>query len=138
MLNSFTSFHILISFYYYLLTSSFSKSYIICWAYSRSISKCTTSVKIINFLKYEPTASKRGKKLAAKWTLFKRGPYEEVNLFLANVLILFTLKPPKNQRFSKVFRRYKMGTLPKNGLMFRTVINPVRTRENTERKNTCV
>ena len=31
-----------------------------------------------------------------------------------------------------------MGTLPKNGLMFRTVINPVRTRENTERKITCV
>ena len=31
-----------------------------------------------------------------------------------------------------------MGALPKNVLMFRTVINPVRTRENTERKNTCV
>ena len=33
-----------------------------------------------------------------------------INLFLANVPILKPLKIPENQRFSGVFRRYKVGT----------------------------
>ena len=39
-----------------------------------------------------------------------------LNLFLANVPILYPLKTPENQRFSGVFRGYKMGTLTRNGL----------------------
>ena len=38
-----------------------------------------------------------------------------VNLFLANVPILYPLKTPENIRFSGVFRRYKMETLARNG-----------------------
>ena len=38
------------------------------------------------------------------------------NPFLANVLILYPLKTPENQRFSGVFRGYKMKTLAWNGL----------------------
>ena len=34
-----------------------------------------------------------------------------INPFLANVPILYPLKTPENQRFSGVFRAYKMGTL---------------------------
>ena len=37
--------------------------------------------------------------------------------FLANVFILYPLKTPENQRFSSVFRGYKMGTTAKNGLI---------------------
>ena len=37
--------------------------------------------------------------------------------FLANVPILYPLKTPENQRFSSVFRRYKIGTLARNELM---------------------
>ena len=36
--------------------------------------------------------------------------------FLANVPILYPLKTPENLWFFGVFRRYKMGTLAKNGL----------------------
>ena len=39
------------------------------------------------------------------------------NSFLTNVPILYRLKTPENQRFSGVFRGYKMGTLARNGLM---------------------
>ena len=39
-----------------------------------------------------------------------------LNPFLANVSILYPLKTPENQRFSGVFRGYKMGTLARNGL----------------------
>ena len=38
------------------------------------------------------------------------------NLFPANVPILYPLETPENQRFSGVFRGYKMGTLAGNGL----------------------
>ena len=41
----------------------------------------------------------------------------DFNPFLANVPILYPLKTPENQRFSGVFRGYKMGTLARNGLM---------------------
>ena len=37
--------------------------------------------------------------------------------FLANVFVLHPLKAPENQRFSGVFRRYKMGALVRNGLI---------------------
>ena len=39
------------------------------------------------------------------------------NTFLAYVPILYTLKTRENQRFSRVFRGYKMGKLARNGLM---------------------
>ena len=39
------------------------------------------------------------------------------NPFLANIPILYPLKTSENQRFSGVFRDYKMGTLARNGLM---------------------
>ena len=39
-----------------------------------------------------------------------------VNPFLSTVPILYPLKTPENQRFSGVFRGYKMGTLARNGL----------------------
>ena len=39
-----------------------------------------------------------------------------INPFLANVYILYPLKTPENQRFSGVFRGYKIGTLTRNGL----------------------
>ena len=40
-----------------------------------------------------------------------------LNSFLANVPILYPLKTSENQRFSGGFRRYKMGTLARNGLI---------------------
>ena len=43
-------------------------------------------------------------------------PINAFNPFLANVPILYPLKTPENQRFSGVFRGYKMGTLARNGL----------------------
>ena len=39
-----------------------------------------------------------------------------INLFLANVSILYPLEIPENQRFSGVFRDYKMRTLARNRL----------------------
>ena len=39
-----------------------------------------------------------------------------INPILANVLILYPLKTPENQRFSGVFRGLKLGKLPRNGL----------------------
>ena len=39
-----------------------------------------------------------------------------INLFLANVLILYPLKNPENLRFSGIFRGYKMETLARNVL----------------------
>ena len=36
--------------------------------------------------------------------------------FLADVPILYPLKTPENQRFSVVFRGYKLGTLARYGL----------------------
>ena len=39
-----------------------------------------------------------------------------INLFLANVPILYPLKTPENLWFSSVFSRYKMGTLTQNRL----------------------
>ena len=40
----------------------------------------------------------------------------EINPFLANIPILYSQKTPENQRFSGVFRGYKMGTLTENRL----------------------
>ena len=40
-----------------------------------------------------------------------------LNPFLANVPILFPLKTLENQRFSRVFKRYKMGILARNWLI---------------------
>ena len=42
--------------------------------------------------------------------------HPKVNPFPANVPILYPLKTTENQRFSVVFRGYKMGTLAANGL----------------------
>ena len=42
---------------------------------------------------------------------------EKINPFLANVPILHPLKTPENERFSDVFRGYKLGTLATNGLI---------------------
>ena len=39
-----------------------------------------------------------------------------INPVGANVSILYPLKTPENQRFSGIFRGYKMGTLARNGL----------------------
>ena len=39
-----------------------------------------------------------------------------INLFLANVSILYPLEIPENQRFSGVFRDFKMRTLARNRL----------------------
>ena len=41
---------------------------------------------------------------------------EMFNQILANFPILYPLKTLENQRFSGVFREYKMETLTKNGL----------------------
>ena len=41
----------------------------------------------------------------------------KVNPFLASVPILYSRKIPENQRFSGVFRRYKMGKFVRNGLI---------------------
>ena len=40
-----------------------------------------------------------------------------LNPFLANVPILYPLKTPENQKFSGVFRGYKMGTLARTVLI---------------------
>ena len=40
-----------------------------------------------------------------------------VNPFPANVPILHSLKTTENQRFSGIFRGYKMGILARNGLI---------------------
>ena len=40
------------------------------------------------------------------------------NPFLAHVPILHPLKTPENLWFSGVFRRYKIGTLARNGLLY--------------------
>ena len=40
-----------------------------------------------------------------------------INPFPTNVPILYPLKTPENQRLSRVFRGYKIGTLAKNGLI---------------------
>ena len=42
---------------------------------------------------------------------------EKINPFLANAPILYPLKTPENERFSDVFRGYKLGTLAANGLI---------------------
>ena len=39
-----------------------------------------------------------------------------INSFLINVPIFYPLKTPENPWFSGVYRRYRMGTLAKNGL----------------------
>ena len=44
-----------------------------------------------------------------------RSNSREFNPFLTNVPILYPLKTPENQRFSGVFRGYKMETLARNG-----------------------
>ena len=44
--------------------------------------------------------------------------------FSTNVPLLYTLKTSENRRASDVFRRYRSGTLVKNGLM--QSLNPVR------------
>ena len=47
---------------------------------------------------------------------------ELLNVFLANVTILHPLKTPESQRFSGVFRGYKMVTLARkklNGMNFK-------------------
>ena len=40
----------------------------------------------------------------------------DVNAFLATVLVLHPMNTPENQRFSDVFRCYKMGTLTRHGV----------------------
>ena len=40
-----------------------------------------------------------------------------LNPFHANVPILYPLKTPENQRFSHVFKGYKMETLARNSLI---------------------
>ena len=40
-----------------------------------------------------------------------------INPFLANIPILYPLKTSESQRFSGVFKRYKMGTLARIGLI---------------------
>ena len=42
--------------------------------------------------------------------------FPKFNPFLANAPILYSLKTPENQKFSGVFRGYKMGTLTRDGL----------------------
>ena len=49
--------------------------------------------------------------------------FQNINPFLANVLILYPLKISENQRFSDVFRRYKMGTLVRNGLRNNSLVS---------------
>ena len=44
-----------------------------------------------------------------------------VNPFLANAPSLYPLKTPENQRFSVVFRGYKIGTFAWNGLIQQTL-----------------
>ena len=53
--------------------------------------------------------------------------YSEVliTLFLTNVVILHPLKTLEKLSFFNIFRRYKMGTLTKNGLMTRNRYNMV-------------
>ena len=45
-----------------------------------------------------------------------------INPFLANVPILYPLKTPENQKFSGVFRGYKIWTLARNGLRNRKYV----------------
>ena len=45
-----------------------------------------------------------------------RASNKSINLFLANVPILYPVKTPENFWFSGVFMGYKMGTLARNGL----------------------
>ena len=47
----------------------------------------------------------------------------DFNPFLANASILYPLKTPENQRFSSVFRGYKMGTMARNRLISLTVLS---------------
>ena len=42
--------------------------------------------------------------------------YNLLNPFLLNVSFLYILKTLENKRFSGMFRRYKKGTLRRNGL----------------------
>ena len=49
-------------------------------------------------------------------TKFYDVPKLNINLFLANILILCLLKTPENFWFSGVFRGYKMGILARNEL----------------------
>ena len=60
--------------------------------------------------------SKSSKKLANIDDMKVNIGMKQINSFLANVPILYLLKTSKNQKFSCVFRGYKMGTLAKNGL----------------------
>ena len=46
-----------------------------------------------------------------------------LNPFLINAPILYPLKTPENQRFSDVFRGYKIGTLARNGLIIKAQLN---------------
>ena len=48
--------------------------------------------------------------------LFKTLQSLLLNPFLVSVSILYPLETPENQKFSDVFRRYKKGTLGRNGL----------------------
>ena len=57
--------------------------------------------------------------------IFKQLP--RINPFLVNVPILYPLKRPENQRFSGVFRGYKMGTLAGNMLKKRIIFKDLQT-----------
>ena len=50
---------------------------------------------------------------------------ELINPFLANVPILYALKTPENQRFSGVFRGYKMRALDRNGLIMNKLVSMI-------------
>ena len=59
------------------------------------------------------------KKSVMKNLIFCRGAKKRIlilNPLLVNVLILYPLKIPENLVFCSVFRRYKTGTLARNGL----------------------
>ena len=43
-------------------------------------------------------------------------PYDLLNPFSTNVLLLYPLKKSENRRFSDIFRGFKSGTLVENGL----------------------
>ena len=49
--------------------------------------------------------------------IFKTSSSSFLNPFLTNVPILYPLERPENQRFSGVFRGYKIRTLTRNGLV---------------------
>ena len=67
-------------------------------------------LELETFLNYFKNRNLRNQKVRK----FKKSG--QTNPFLANVPILYPLKTPEKQRFSNVFKRYKLGTLARYGL----------------------